>query len=577
MEAQHWGKLHLDSIDELWDIIDNSLRFFSNNLSLREELFYYALRQGYISFIFDGFDELCGQKTSPLDPVTVLHQLANIASKSEARILVTTRTLYWRSEIETPPANVKVVELDTFNTQQAKGYFSKYFESSHTKRDQALRLYRDLVAGSFRPRESGGVRAQFVNLPLCVAMVAAYVRQGGGQIAVDERRDLIENFLLNVCRREQERKRLKTSPARQLASFQELAICDEENMNPEFEFELLQATEFEHDDIRKIVDHPFLKPIDKDRYRFSYDFLGPYFRALSIAQSLTTLAEQDAPPDSISRLTNVMAREADGKGYVFEQLCGLLQADDVKSVALAARDLASKSDEAASFLTHVCKSLVDSDVGIITATERSECIFGAIQKNTFSRNRCVRNWAFFGVWERMDFRGMTFDHCTFENVTFRNCHADGSTCFRYCEFSGDLEIKFPSGGSWSEVRLQECRMSFPTDVVWSQVLGKGLGAKEEQMSKVLRNALGRFWYHGRPRLSMRLDDWNKGILRNLGLANYVLNVMLKVGLVTKISISGVSEGGIAFDKSSMNDLRNYMDNQQLQGKILEVFHLLIEE
>ena len=52
VEAQHWGKLHLDSIDELWDVIDNSLRFFSNGLSLREELFYHALRQGYLSFIF---------------------------------------------------------------------------------------------------------------------------------------------------------------------------------------------------------------------------------------------------------------------------------------------------------------------------------------------------------------------------------------------------------------------------------------------------------------------------------------------------------------------------------------------
>ena len=97
------------------------------------------------------------------------------------------------------------------------------------------------------------------------------------------------------------------------------------------------------------------------------------------------------------------------------------------------------------------------------------------------------------------------------------------------------------------------------------------------MLKVLRNALGRFWYHGRPRISMRLDDWNKGILGNLGLAGRVLDVMIKVGLVKVISISGVSEGGIAFDKSSMNDLQNYMDNQQLQGKIKEVYVQLIAD
>ena len=120
-------------------------------------------------------------------------------------------------------------------------------------------------------------------------------------------------------------------------------------------------------------------------------------------------------------------------------------------------------------------------------------------------------------------------------------------------------------------------MSFPTDIVWEEILGRSLGSREEQMSKVLRVALGRFWYHGRPRLSMRLDDWNKGILGNLGLARKVLDAMLRVELVKRINISGVSEGGIAFDKPSMRDLQSYMDNQQLQGKIRDVFEILVND
>ena len=319
VEAQHWGKLHLESIDELWDVIDNSLRVFSSGLSLREDLFYYALRQGYLSFVFDGFDELCGHKSSPLDATTVLKQLANIAAKSEARILVTTRTLYWESEIETPPENVRVLELGSFDTQQAKGYFAKYFSADHQQRNRAFELYRTLIAGSFRPRQGGGVTNQFVNLPLCVALVAAYVEQGGGPITSDARRELLENFLLNICMREQERKQLNTSAARQLSSFQELAVLDEENMNPVFEFELLEATDFEKEDIRKIIDHPFLRAIDENRYCFSYDFLGPYFRALTIASVFEDRA------DTLGRLLGVMAREADGKGYISEQLCSLLE------------------------------------------------------------------------------------------------------------------------------------------------------------------------------------------------------------------------------------------------------------
>ena len=571
VEAQHWGKLHLESIDELWDVIDNSLRVFSSGLSLREELFFHALRQGYISFVFDGFDELCGHKNSPLDAVVVLQQLTNIAAKSEARILVTTRTLYWATEIETPPENVRVVELDSFNTQQAKGYFSKYFRTSPRRRTQATQLYSDLLAPTFQPRDSGGARSQFVNLPLCVAMVAAYVRHGGGPISADSRRDLLESVLLSICAREQERKNLNTTPERQLLSFQEIAILDEENMNPRFDFELLEATEFEKGDVRKVLDHPFLQSIDGRVYGFSYDFLGPYFRALFLARVLRTSSEE------LHRLSGVMAREADGKGYVAEQLSALLGPEMIQSVGSAARRISQKSPEAGSFLVHICKNLVDEDSSIVTNSERSRVLFEAIGCSSGNQKRTIRGWSFFGTFDRFDFSNVSFLQCRFVDVSFRSCAADESTHFEDCVFSGDLEIASSSRSGWAAVRVADCRLSFPTDVVWEEVLGRNLGSKKDQMLKVLRAAMGRFWYHGRPRISMRLDDWNKGILGNLGLSRRVLDVMLKVGLVRRITISGVSEGGIAFDKSSMRDLQSYMDNQQLQGKIKEVFEVLVND
>ena len=113
-------------------------------------------------------------------------------------------------------------------------------------------------------------------------------------------------------------------------------------------------------------------------------------------------------------------------------------------------------------------------------------------------------------------------------------------------------------------------------MVWEEILDKTLGPREDRVLEILRIALSRFWYHGKPRMSMRLDDWNKGVLGRRNLGKEVLEAMLKVELVRKITISGVSEGGIAFDKSSMNDLQNYMDNQQIQGKIRKVFRLLVD-
>ena len=167
-----------------------------------------------------------------------------------------------------------------------------------------------------------------------------------------------------------------------------------------------------------------------------------------------------------------------------------------------------------------------------------------------------------------------FDRCRFENVVFRNCLVDETTRFTNCIFTGDLDIK--PIGSWSNVHRERCRDIFPASVVWEEILGKALGSREDRVSEILRIALSKFWYHGSPRMSMRLNDWNKGVLGKLNLAEKILEAMLKVGLVHRITISGVSEGGIAFDKSSMNDLQKYMDNQQIQGKIKEVFRLLVD-
>lgn len=574
VEAEHWKNLHLDSIDELWDVINNSLQFFSSELSIRKELFFHALRQGYISFIFDGFDELCGQRNSPLGSVTVLQQLANIASKSEARILVTTRTLYWDSEIQSPPANVSLVQLERFNEDQAREYFSRYFDQDCKNQNNKLRRANEVYGRLVEDAAEGGIRTQFFNLPLCVAMIAVYVESGGMPITPDNGSEIMENFLLNICMREIERKKLNTSPANQFLSFQEIAIMDDERINPEFEFNMLEATNIHNEDIKKLVDHPFLQKIDEVKYRFSYEFLGPYFRALSIRKSFKDLEHNDSVPAALFRLINVMAREADGKGYVFEQLNGLLSPEDLTDVARATRTLSVASKKAASFLTHICRKLVERDQQYTTRTEKTEALFGGIFGTDFMRNKEINEWEFYGVIDRLDFRSVNFHHCKFENVTFRNCIVDNRTVFQQCEFSGDLEI-IRSLRGWGDVQINEdCRMNFPTNFFWGEILGTNLGSREEQMQTILRHALGRFWHHGRIKLSMRLEDWRRGPLSRFKISGEILNIMKDVELINEYPISGESGVGIEFDSSSLSDLKEYMDNQLLQGKIKEVFQIL---
>ena len=149
-----------------------------------------------------------------------------------------------------------------------------------------------------------------------------------------------------------------------------------------------------------------------------------------------------------------MAREAEGKGYICEQLCGILEPNSLTKVARVFQDILPKNREAASFLFHVCRNLVD-ETQVTTSTERSQYLFGAIAGANFLQKRSIRRWSFYGILERLDFRGITFDRCLFESVAFRHCLVDEMTLFIDCVFTGDLDIK-PAGG-WSNVHRERCR------------------------------------------------------------------------------------------------------------------------
>ena len=568
VEAQHWGRIRLDSIERLWEVIDNSLRTFARELHFREDLFRYALQQGYLCFIFDGFDELCGRRTSNFVPADVLQDICSIAEQSAGRVLITTRTLYWNAEIVDPPENVSLCEVDAFNTQQAKGYFKKYFPSNQADQSRAIDVYKKLVDGSFRPREQGGSRAQFVNLPLCVAMVAEYVRSGGKDLDVRNSRQLIEQLITDICQREVERKQLVTKARDQLRALQDIAILDSPRVNPEFELEMLEAAGIDSADVRKMTDHPLLDAIGENRFRFSYDFLGPYLRSLYIADALTHQWEK-LP----AGVTDLLKKEANGKGYMLEHLVTLIGADGLEYVGRAYRRMQQKDYDARSFLVHLTLALISSDSTVKTRAERTSRLFSALDES-FEQEHVVRYLSLTGTLESLDLSGVHFQSCKFYDVGFKRCRASKETLFSKSTFTGELQFEFEGGErtGWTEVQLDaQCELTFPASAVWEDLRAVGAVPWDEQVLDALRIALGKFWYHGRPKGSIQRGDWNKGILRHLNLSKPMLESMLRQGLLEEVMIGGLSEGGLGLARDSVADLQRFMDNQQMGGRIKRVY------
>ena len=573
VEASHWGRLHLESVDELWEIIDNSLRAFSHTLRIRQDLFEHALKQGYIAFIFDGFDELCGHKSSHFAPSAVLQGLAEIAKQSSARIVLTTRTLYWDSEIEDPPENVRKEEINYFNTQQAKGYFNKFFHDDKAMLRTALGQYSTLVSGSFRPKETGGARNQFVNLPLCVAMVAEHVRQGGTQIAAQGTRQLLENILEQICDREVSRKNLLTKAVHQLAAFQELALS-EQGTNPEFQLQLLEAAGISSSDMGKMVDHPLLNVTHDGNYRFSYDFLAPYLRALHIADAISS---RGVEPNS--GIWPLLREEANGKGFMLEHLESLLEPDAVTAVGGLVSLVPTKYRESQSFLLHLALDLIRSDANVVTGAERTERLFAAVFGDSFFVARSVSGLYLTGPFEGLDLSSVRFSGCRFQDATLRNCRADSDTRFERCVFTGEFELQ-PEAckkDGWGAVKMLDCEIAFPASLVWDGVIESDVASQSDLVKDTLRLGLGKFWCNGRLKTSLRRADWTKGLLGRSGYCKPLLDAMLKSGLVEEVHISGVPEGGLAFRKESLFDLQKFMDNQQMIGKVLETYTLMLRD
>ena len=572
VEAEHWSTLDLNRVDNLWDVFSTSLRELSPELTLSESLLRHALQQGYLSFVFDGFDELCAHDS--FDPADVLVELADIAAESEARILLTTRTLFWKARVPTVPDNVRVWTMDSFNVQQAKGYFRKNFGERSQRTTIALDVYHQLRAESATPPESvGSVRAQFVNLPLCVRMIADFVKDDGQRFAETRDTSVIQRFLRAICRREIARHRLVSSETRQLRALQDIAAAYHTSINPQFDIRdlFLSIDGFDEDDDGKVVDHALLARVPQESrsaetFQLRYDFLGPLLRALAIREWIVD-AHSDAIP--VADILQIMANEADGKGHVLEQLTNLLTLDHMALVTQRIPVIRAERAGAESFLFHLGQEL---SAELKTKRERTRALlFGGLPDED---GNVLDGWTFRGLVEGMDLRNVTFVNTRFVDVIFKKCVTDATTVFRRCAFEGDL--RFDKGAAFAQVQLEDCREKYPADMAWARVLKRDRRDYADSVGEILRISLRKFWRNGRVRRTLRKADWKKGGLGRFGDAKRVLDAMLRAGLVTNVRISGAEEGGIAFDDASMRDLQNYMDNQQLSGRIAAVHKALLE-
>lgn len=569
VEAINWkhtlkvGKLGL------YDIIVKSLARFGaeDKHKMTEQLLYRALEQGYLSLIFDGFDELCGQQDGKLEPSTVLRKLQSIAVSSEARMLLTTRGGFWDMRVKHMPAarGIPVVTLEPFNTQQINGYFRSTFSKQPKLITKAITLRRDLQR-STTSRKAGRGRGNdsVFNLPFCVKVLADHVRDGGpsGTLIPKDLYDL----LVDICRREKVRQSLETPPEDQINSLVDVALADSDE-RPCFELGDLFSTPgagFREKDQRKIGEHALLSQMPLDKFCYRYEFLAPFLRTLGVRRAIRN---KGLPLQK--GLVDVLEREPRGDGEISENLGRMLETKDFDGAVQRMQEaVANRQRRLASFFFHVCVSLSRGVTRIRDDSQRTQQIFFG---GTGVRTRRILGWSFYGCVENFDLSNVTFKSCHFEDVTFRRCEVNDMTVFDGCTFTGQLGL----GRRFRDVDYRDnCEADYLANMEWEKYLGRRVGDRRKRAEMLLEMGLRKFSHEGSSQLYVSKSNW----YQNWGdrEANEVLNSMLKIRLISE-SRSGGRSGGLdyVFDEACRPDLQHFLDSGKKTGKLQLVFEELI--
>lgn len=531
------------------------------------------MKRGLVAFVFDGFDELCGNRHFAMTAAEALDNLLALVTDSDARILITTRTQFWESEIGTDPPGTESLQLLPFNAHQAKDYISKYFGTDRKKFEVARQMYGDVAAAAQDPRTPGGARAQFFTLPICVSMICAAVDAGVAEerlATTKSPKQAIQELLIGICDREAKRQNLAMSGRDQLETFKEIALLEvgSEGFTPED----LAAGGVPDLDVKKFNSHPLLRAARKGLpWTFNFEFLPPYLRALAIVEEF-----QRTGPMRGS-IVAAMAAEANGKGalreHVAQIILGELGEHPIDVRALSERLPGGSS--ARCFLLHLAASLADEDANVTTNRDRRDAVLAPFASDVdplrFSRFR------FTGTFERLDFSAVHFYQCDFTDVIFKQSLDWDGAVFRGCVFDGVIEFHPPSAsGALASARFEGCEFRGDTRVALEQVTALDRQSREELVKDLMDTGLSKFWHNGKYSGSIRKDYWNRGTLGRSKFSRSVIEAFEQAGLVKDHVISGVKEGGWLFDRDSIQDLRNFMDHRQITGRLTKAYMYLLE-
>jgi hypothetical protein len=475
VDSTQWHTLSVEHQKSLPKTIAHSFSHFDATIGWlhghEEEFLDATLKADIFRIVFDGFDEYILRNRGAVSPIEVLEGLSQLVCHTGARIVITSRTAFWNTNI--PEAELDhfikrsqslVYLLQPFNLEQAKNYFSGRLNNQR-QAVYATETYRALSHHSESLVGRGFVLSLLADL--------AERTVGGIDARRDERYPLFW-LMQALCDREVLRQQLPFTSDEQVQVLRTMAI--ETATGAVSNTELLELamsdarptldTGSVKAAIEKLKSHPLIEFRKEDD---TWHFRQEQIRIMLIAEQIIKW-----PATQVENFMQKATLDASARQDVGSAIVDLLHKEYSAEAAL---DQLSKICRALSSpLTTSSPRANDgrrlaATIALIAVDRLLPSGSNHADRAQFLLRICGGNAVevldFNGTIARYDFRGILFNRCRFDRTTWANCRFDETTNFTRCDFlGGNPPVHCEGLGS---ATLVDCRLDPEAEAVLNSV------------------------------------------------------------------------------------------------------------
>jgi hypothetical protein len=585
VDSTQWHSMSVEDQRALPKTIAHSFRHFGAPISWLEghedDFLTATLKADIFRIVFDGFDEYILRNRGSVQPLEVLDALAELAKKTGTRIVITSRTSFWNTNLpETELGEfldrhgALIFKLCPFDLEHAKNYFRRRLKET-PKIDRAVQTYQNIAKRD----------PEFVGRGFVLSLVADLANNlapgsSGGPGDSGTMRWLMEA----LCERERLRQQLPLTAEEQVRFLSTFAAEVAEGEKPNTELLSLSMSiarptldrSTSASIIDKLKSHPL---IEQDPSTDTWDFKQEQIKVLLLAERLVQwdggellrfLAKatlepsvwQDLGESVVEILRRDSRTEDDAIGQITRFLNVMLEARKRGTWVPKARD----------------EGLRLPWIVALATVERF------LPKGSPRRDRtnllvrlcggsAIQSLSIRGTIARFDFAGTVFQNCKFDRVGWVSCLFNQGTAFVNCEIVGgappiqcegfgsimlsDTTLDPDAEAILNSVRVHEGRRKYGTDdlrrdihsVIEKFVIRGGLGLKTVEEGNLGRGPIS----------TSRFRDEVLDTLRSM--------------LLEEHHISGGS-AGYNVRKDSVEAVKFYGANNVFTGKLRDAFERL---